>query len=337
MGAADPARDEAGLDDGTVRAFRRVATIVYDGFLLLDFSGPSGLLEIAGYTIGTDYRFELLAAHPGPVRSSCGVIVQARHFEREFDIDLLLVPGGPNARRAAADPELVDLLKRMHARSARTASVGSGAFLLGAAGLLDGRRATTHMGETAELARRHPEAHVEPASIFTDDGEIWTSGGITSGLDLALALIERDHGFAVAKKVAGGALVYYRRSGRQSQTSVSLELQEPNQRFEPLLEWVRENLDAALDVESLAMRCGLSARHFARAFTSSTGLSPAKAIERLRLERARAEIAVGQLSLELIARRTGFGNAVRLRRAFNRAYGQSPREARNVARAPLGR
>ena len=326
-------RGGSGFEDATaevedVRAYQRVVVIVYDGFLLLDLSGPLGLLEIAGYTIPAEFRFELVSTRPGLVRSSSGVTVQAALFRSDANIDLLLVPGGPSARLAAGIPELVDLLKSASARAARTASVGSGAFLLGAAGLLSGRRATTHMGEAEELARRFPEARVEPSSIFTEDGRIWTAGGITSGIDLALAFIERDYGFAVAQKVAGGALVYYRRPGHQSQTSAPLELQTPDQRFEPLLEWIRQNLEAPLDVETLASRCGLSPRHFTRAFTASTGLSPARAVERLRLERAQAEIALNQMSLEVIARRTGFGNAVRLRRAFNRAHGNSPRSAR---------
>lgn len=331
MGAASSSVDEEAFAPEDIRGSRRVVLLVYDGFLLLDLSGPLGVLEIAGYTTGADYRFELVAAQPGLVRSSCGVAVEAGRFEASRDIDLLIVPGGPNARQAAGNPQLTKLLRQASSQAVRTASVGSGAFLLGAAGLLDGRRATTHKGEAAELARRFPRAVVEPSSIFTEDRGVWTSGGITSGVDLALALIERDHGFAVAKKVADGILVYYRRSGGQSQTSVPLALQEADERFEPLLEWVRQNLDASLDVETLAARCGLSVRHFTRAFTASTGMSPAKAVEKLRLERARSEIALGQTGLETIARRAGFGNAVRMRRAFNRAYGRSPRASRSGA------
>ena len=329
--ARAPLGEEAS-EGGGVAPFRRVVVVVYDGFLLLDLSGPLGVLEIAGYTVKADYRFELVAARPGPVRSSSGVTVEAGALQPGEAIDLLLVPGGPDARKAAQDPATAALLKAASARAGRTASVGSGAFLLAAAGVLDGRRATTHMGEAAELARRFPQVSVDPASIFVEDRGVWTSGGITSGIDLALALIEQDHGFSVAKKVASGILVYYRRSARHSQSSTSLELQDSSQRFEPLLEWARDNLDACLDVERLAFQCGLSVRHFTRAFTASTGTSPAKAIEKLRLERAQAEIALGQASLEVIARRVGFGNAVRMRRAFNRAYGQSPRTARGLER-----
>lgn len=315
-----------------VQAFRRVVVVVYDGFLLLDVSGPLGVLEIAGYTAPAHYRFEVAAARPGLVRASCGVAVEAGALSADGDFDLVIVPGGPNARAAAEASSLIDLLKAASSRAARTASVGSGAFLLGAAGLLSGRRATTHMGEAEELARRFPEARVEPSAIFIEDRDVWTAGGISSGIDLALALVERDHGFGVAQKVAGGALVYYRRSGRQSQTSVPLALQGPDRRFEPLLEWVRQNLDAPLDVESLARRCGLSPRHFTRAFVASTGTSPGKAVEKLRLERAESEIALGQMSLEVIARRVGFGSAVRMRRAFLRAHGKSPRSARGGRR-----
>jgi transcriptional regulator GlxA family with amidase domain len=215
----------------------------------------------------------------------------------------------------------------------RTSSVCSGSFILAAAGLLDGRRATTHWARAAEFARAYPQVRVEPDRIFIRDGAVWTSAGITAGIDLALALVAEDLGEAAAKRAAQQLVVYHRRPGGQSQFSALLEADRPSSRFSPLLTWARERLDERLPVERLADRVAMSPRHFARAFVTETGMTPAKAIERLRLEAARERVESGGGTIEGVAAHTGFGDPERMRRAFIRAFGQPPQALRRAAKA----
>jgi transcriptional regulator GlxA family with amidase domain len=210
--------------------------------------------------------------------------------------------------------------------------VCSGAFILAASGLLDGRRATTHWARAAELARAYPQIRVEPDRIFIREGKVWTSAGITAGIDLALALVAEDLGEGVAKRAAQHVVVYHRRAGGQSQFSALLEADGLNGRFSPVLAWARERLDERLSVERLADRAAMSPRHFARAFLSETGMTPAKAIERLRLEAARERIESSSQPIEGVAARTGFGDPERMRRAFVRVFGQPPQALRRSAR-----
>jgi transcriptional regulator GlxA family with amidase domain len=230
----------------------------------------------------------------------------------------------------------LEYVRAAAARARRTVSVCSGAFVLAAAGLLDGRRATTHWARAADLARLYPRVRVEPDRIFVRDGAVWTSAGITAGIDLALALVAEDLGEAVAKRVAQQLVVYHRRPGGQSQFSALLEADRPDSRFSPLLAWARERLNERLSVERLAERAAMSPRHFARAFAADTGMTPAKAVERLRLEVAREEIESSAAPVELVAVHTGFGDPERMRRAFLRAFGQPPQALRRTARADAG-
>jgi len=211
--------------------------------------------------------------------------------------------------------------------------VCSGAFVLAAAGLLDGRRATTHWARAAEFARTYPCVKVEPDRIFIRDGDIWTSAGITAGIDLALALVAEDLGEAAAKRAAQQLVVYHRRPGGQSQFSALLETDRADGRFSPVLSWARERLGERLSVERLADRAAMSPRHFARAFTAETGMTPAKAVERLRLEAARERVESGAEPIEGVATHTGFGDPERMRRAFLRAFGQPPQALRRTATA----
>lgn len=307
---------------------RQVAAIVYDGFLLLDLAGPLGALEVAGNYVSDAYAVELISVSGGMVRSSSGVSVETVPFPAKASIDLLLVPGGPGTGQAVASDDLVTLIRRMSSGARRCASICSGAFLLAAAGLLTGRRATTHWGEAQRLRRNYPETMVDADCIFVEDGAIWTSAGITAGIDLALALIEKDHGFTVAKRVAQSLVVDHRRRGGQQQFSALLELQGPDGRFGVLLEWVRERLHERMDVKRLAEQCCLSPRQFSRAFSRETGLSPGKAIEKMRVDCAYADVAAGNESLELIARKYGFSTAARMRRSFIKFLGFSPQNAR---------
>ena len=214
----------------------------------------------------------------------------------------------------------------------RVASVCSGAYVLAAAGVLEGRRATTHWSRSADFARRFPGVRLQADRIWIRDGNVWTSAGITAGIDLALAMIADDLGETVAKRTAQQLVVYHRRPGGQSQFSALLEMENAAGRFGPLLDWARENLDQALTVERLAARAAMSPRHFARAFVADVGVTPARAVERLRLEAARSAVEESSRSMQAIARNAGFGDPERMRRAFIRAFGQPPQALRRTAR-----
>ncbi|MGY4828077.1 GlxA family transcriptional regulator [Sphaerotilaceae bacterium SBD11-9] len=217
-----------------------------------------------------------------------------------------------------------------HAR--RIASVSTGAYFLAEAKLLENRRATTHWRTSDDFARKYPNVHVDADRIFIHDGPIWTSAGITAGIDLALALIEADLGFAVAQGVAQNLVVHHRRPGGQSQFSALHDLSGRSGQFAKLLDWVRQNLSEPLTVEQLADRVAMSPRNFARAFTVETNTTPAKAVERLRLEAARTALETTQDHIEHIAKVTGFGDTERMRRAFVRAFGQPPQALRRETR-----
>ena len=212
-------------------------------------------------------------------------------------------------------------------------SVCSGAFILAEAGLLDGRRATTHWSRTTGFAQRYPRVKLEPDRIYVKDGPVWSSAGITAGIDLSLALIAEDLGEDIARRCAQQLVVYHRRPGGQSQFSALLEMDRPEGRFGGLMSWIRERLHEPLGVERLADRAAMSPRNFARAFAAETGVTPARAVERLRVEAARERIEAGPEPIELIALAAGFGEPERMRRAFLRAFGQPPQALRRSARA----
>lgn len=326
---------------------RTIAILIFPDFQLLDAAGPVAAFETAGRAPPGDeasfrdgappaYRLRVVAREAGPVTSSSGVQMLASRWEKDGDdepLDTLVVAGGWGTRGAAACPETLAYVRAAAGRARRVASVCSGAFVLAAAGLLDGRRATTHWARAAEFARAFPQVHVEPDRIFVRDGAVWTSAGITAGIDLALALAADDLGEAAAKRAAQQLVVYHRRPGGQSQFSALLEADRPGSRFSPLLAWARERLDERLPVERLAERAAMSPRHFARAFAAETGMTPAKAIERLRLEASRERIESGSEPIELVAAGAGFGDPERMRRAFVRAFGQPPQALRRAARA----
>ena len=311
---------------------RTVAVLIFPQFQLLDAAGPITVFEAAGRDAAPPaYRLRVMARAAGPVVSSCGVPLVAEPLI-DGALDTLIVAGGWGTRNTSACAQTLDYVRAAAARARRTASVCSGAFILAAAGLLDGRRATTHWARAAEFARTYPQVRVEPDRIFVRDGTTWTSAGITAGIDLALALVAEDLGEAVAKRAAQQLVVYHRRPGGQSQFSALLEADRPDSRFSPLLAWARERLNERLSVERLAERAAMSPRHFARAFAADTGITPAKAIERLRLEAARDEIESSAAPIEHVAAHTGFGDPERMRRAFLRAFGQPPQALRRAAK-----
>ena len=311
---------------------RDVGILIFPGCQLLDAAGPITAFEVACREVTPPpYRLRVMARRPGAVVSSSGVQLTAEPFVAP-PLDTLIVVGGWGSREASACPDTLAYVRAAAAHARRTASVCSGAFILAAAGLLDGRRATTHWNRAEEFARAFPRICVEPDRIFIRDGTLWTSAGITAGIDLALALIGDDLGEAVAKRAAQQLVVYYRRPGGQSQFSALLEADLPGSRFSPLLAWARERLDQRLTVERLAEQAGMSPRHFARAFATETGMTPAKAIERLRLEASRERVESGPEPIEKIAALTGFRDPERMRRAFLRAFGQPPQALRRAAK-----
>jgi len=309
---------------------RTIAVFVFPGFQLQDASGPLAAFEVANALQASTYRLKVIASEGGPVRSSCGVSIVAEPLTRS-PVDTLIVSGGCGKVEASVSKTTLTYIRNTEKRARRTASVCTGAFILAAAGLLDGKRATTHWAHVNEFKRAYPDVRVEPDQIFIRDGTIWTSAGITAGIDLALALIAEDLGEEITKRVAQELVVYWRRPAGQSQFSALLEIDRPG-RFSPVLSWARERLHEALSVDRLAERAAMSPRNFARSFSEETGLTPAKAIERLRLEVAREQVEGGHEPLDTIASRTGFREADRMRKAFIRAFGQPPQVLRRLAK-----
>jgi transcriptional regulator GlxA family with amidase domain len=312
---------------------KTIAILIFPDFQLLDAAGPIAAFE-AGSRLAPSpaYRLRVVARKAGPVASSSGVAMVAAPLTTTDAPDTLLVAGGFGRERAAVCPETLAYVRAAAGRARRVASVCSGAFILAAAGLLDGKRATTHWSRAEELARTYPRIHVEPDRIFIRDGNVWTSAGITAGIDLALALVADDLGEGIAKRAAQQLVVYHRRPGGQSQFSALLEADRPQSRFSPVLAWARERIGERLPVERLADRAAMSPRHFARMFALETGTTPAKAVERLRLEAARERVEASAEPIEGIAALTGFGDPERMRRAFLRAFGQPPQALRRTAR-----
>jgi len=309
-----------------------VGVLVYPGFQLLDAAGPLTVFEeTARETAGASYQLRVLAAHAGQIRSSAGINLAADRLSK-VDLDTLIVAGGWGSVEASESKKIVSFVRAAARRVRRIASVCSGAFVLAAAGLLDGRRATTHWGRATELAQKYPRVKVEADRIFIRDGPIWTSAGVTAGIDLALALVAEDVGEETARRVAQQMVVYYRRPGGQSQFSALIRADRPGSRFSSLLGWARERLAEDLPVERLAERAAMSPRHFARTFVMETGTTPAKAIEHLRLEAAREQVENSAGLIEVIAERTGFRDPERMRRAFLRAFGQPPQALRRISR-----
>jgi transcriptional regulator GlxA family with amidase domain len=301
---------------------RRVVIAAFPDCMSLDVVGPAEVFATAGA-----YEVEVVAPEAEPIFFSNGMRVLPACAMRDVRgaIDTLVVAGGEGVFAAAEDRDLVAWIRSTSKRARRTASVCTGAHLLAEAGLLDGRRATTHWAYCDRLAQRYPRIAVERDPIFVRDGNVATSAGVTAGMDLALALIEEDHGAPTALATARSLVLYMRRPGGQSQFSAALAGQPA--RREPLRElqaWVIEHLDAELTVPALAARVHMSARNFARAFRAETGMTPAAYVEAARVERARRDLETTDLSVEAVAARCGFGTVETMRRAFHRRLGVNP-------------
>ena len=306
---------------------RRVVIVAFPRVQTLDVHGPAEvfttatqLSERGGYTV------EVVAARPGPLPTSSIALYPDRTIDRcRGPIDTLVVAGGRGVRAAAHDEALVAWLKAAARRSRRVTSVCTGAFLLAEAGLLEGCRATTHWASCALLARSYPGVEVEPDPIFVRDGNVITSAGVTSGMDLALALVEEDLGREVALETARWLVMFVKRPGGQAQFSAQLEAQTADREpLRDLQEWLPDHLDEDLSVPALARRASMSDRNFARAWRDETGMTPAVYVEAARVERARIALDSGDLPVETIALQTGFGTVETMRRAFRRRVGVSP-------------
>lgn len=315
-----------------------MVVLVFPDFQMLDAMGPVEVftaatrLAAAGRSRRSGYRTEIVATKAGPVMSSNGVAVIAEHGIGDLrgDIDTLVIAGGFGTRACVEDRDLIDWVRRTAARSRRVASVCTGALLLAEAGLLDGKRAATHWAFAAELASRYPKIDVEADPIYLRDGRVYTSAGVTSGMDLALALVEEDLGREIALAAARWLVMFLKRPGGQAQFSAQLSVQAATR--EPIRDlqwWVLDHLDADLSVDALAARAGMSPRNFARAFAREVGVTPARYVERARVEAARRRLEESTAGIEDVADSCGFGTAETMRRAFVRNVRVPPADYRN--------
>jgi len=323
---------------------RHIALVAFPDVQVLDVTGP---LEVFARTARwlieqgrrdtPAYTTELLASERGTIRASSGLglVVDRALRDVRGRIDTLLVAGGIGTRGAIRDQALLRWLRRMAPRVRRLGSVCTGAFVLAEAGLLDGRRVTTHWRSCQALARRYPHVRVDPDPIFVRDGNVYTSAGVTAGMDLALGLVEADHGHEVALQVARELVLFLRRPGGQSQFSAQLAVQAADR--EPLRElqaWIADHLDRDLAVPALAERAAMSPRNFARVFTCEVGVTPARFVEQARVEAARRRLEESTHGVDAIAADCGFGSAESMRRAFLRRLRVSPSAYRHRFTSP---
>lgn len=315
---------------------RRVVFVAFDNFQALDLVGPVEVFSMGTRFAGGGYETEIVTTDGAPISSTSGLQLTPTTALRACrgPIDTLVVIGGEGVPAAEREPGLVEWIARAAGRSRRVASVCNGAFLLAAAGLLDGKRATTHWAACDYLAHRFPSVTVERDPIFVRDGRVSTSAGVTAGMDLSLALLEEDLGRAAALLVARSLVLFVRRPGGQAQFSAQLSAQAADR--EPLRDlqaWIADHLDADLAVPALAERVHMSPRNFARAFAREVGVTPAVYVERVRVERARISLESSDAPVEQIARACGFGTVETLRRAFHRRLGVGPAAYRERFRA----
>jgi transcriptional regulator GlxA family with amidase domain len=307
---------------------KRLGLVVFPGFQILDVAVAS-VFEVANMLASRQmYDVALYSEHGGRVASSSGIEVETRQLS-DPAFDTLIVTG----ELAVATPSerLVRFVTEAARDSRRIASICTGAFILAAAGVLNGRRATTHWAAARALQRRYPAIKVEEDRIFINDANVWTSAGMTACIDLSLAMVEADLGFEVSKAVAQKMVVYHRRTGGQSQFSAMLELESKSDRIQLALDYAKRNLRKTLSVGELAAVANLSSRQFSRSFRAETGQSPAKAIESLRVEAAKSLVEESRHAIDVVARETGFADPERMRRAFIRKFGHPPQTFRRVA------
>ncbi|MEV6768881.1 GlxA family transcriptional regulator [Nocardia sp. NPDC051030] len=311
---------------------RVVLMVIFDGFQLLDLAGPSDVFAgAAALGANPGYRVEVAALRAGPVRSACGIEVLAtRDLESWSEpVDTLLIAGGFAAWDASQDSVMVGAVRQAAEHADRVGSVCSGTILLAAAGLLDGRRATTHWAGGELLAQSYPGVRVEPDRIYVRDGRVWTSAGVTAGIDLALAIVAADHGPDLAREIARWLVVYLHRPGGQSQFSAPIAAQTPKRdSLRALQVWLEENAAGDLSLAALAEHVGMSTRHFSRVFADETGTTPARYVERVRIGAARRLLETTDQPLDRVAAAVGLGSPETLYRLFHRHLGIAPGEYR---------
>ncbi len=313
---------------------RVIEVLAFPSVQLLDVAGPlqvfASVNDLAARS-GDALPYTLTVVAPGStgVVASAGLgLATAPLPPTDAVLDTLVVAGGQGVEKAAADAALLDWVRLRVTHARRVASVCTGAFLLATAGLLDGRRAVTHWSVCDELARRFPAVHVEPDPIFIHDGPVWTSAGVTAGIDLALALVEEDLGRAMALAVARYLVVFLKRPGGQAQFSAALSLQAADDRFASLHDWINDHLTGDLSLGTLARQARMSERSFVRRYTAATGITPARAVERLRVEAVRQLLSETRLPAKRIAERCGFGSEETMRRSFSRLLAATPQDYR---------
>lgn len=317
---------------------RRIAMFCFPDAQVIDVTGPLSVFATASQMLSADglapdlYSTTLLAADTAPVATSCGIrVIPDQTFEAAdlAAIDTLLIAGGTGVQQVLGDRRLIDWIALAAGRVRRIASVCTGAFLLAEAGVLNGRRATTHWRYCAQLAHRYPAIEVEPDAIHVRDGSIYSSAGVTAGMDLTLALVEEDYDRHLALAIARDKVMYLKRPGGQSQFSATLAAQSgEDSRFGALQRWILDNPGAELSVPVLAERAAMSPRNFARLFTRHTGQTPARFVETARLDFCRRRLEESNARLESIAHDAGFGNSERLRKSFQRHFRISPLDYR---------
>lgn len=311
---------------------RRIEILAFPDSQLLDVTGPLQVFatanDLAAFSgEATPYEIAVVSDR-SEIRTSSGLVLATSSLSSlHTPVDTLIVAGGWGINAACENRDLVEWIAGRSQTARRTASVCSGAFLLATAGLLDGRRAVTHWQRCAEFTKRFPLVHLDPDPIFIRDGDVWTSAGVTAGIDLALALVESDLGRKAALAVGRQLVVFLKRPGGQAQFSTALSLQETDGRFDQLHTWIMENLNRPLPLPALAERANMSLRSFSRHYRQVTGRTPARAIEEIRIETARTLLEEG-LSVARVSKRCGFGSEETMRRAFSRRFGTSPQTYR---------
>jgi transcriptional regulator GlxA family with amidase domain len=315
-------------------AVRVVEVLAYPAVQLLDVTGPLQVFASANDLVAeaggvAPYTLRVVAKGGKGVTASAGLGIATNALPRiGAPLDTLMVAGGPGVEAATADPVLMNWVRARARKARRIASVCTGAFVLAASGVLDGRRATTHWSVCAELARRYPAIRVESDPIFLRDGPVWTSAGVTAGIDLALALVEEDLGRTVALAVARYLVVFLKRPGGQAQFSTALSLQAAEDRFGALHDWIAKHLADDISLPVLARQAGMSERSFSRHYAQATGLTPVNAVERLRVEAARRLLSESRLPVKRISQRCGFGSEETMRRSFVRLLATTPQDYR---------
>jgi transcriptional regulator GlxA family with amidase domain len=309
---------------------RRVAFLAFPDVQLLDVTGPFQVFATANRLAdetgqSPPYTLTMVSAVPGPIVSSAGLALLADPLpSADQSLDTLIIAGGPGVQKAYRDRPLVDWIRHRAGITRRVTSVCTGAFLLASTGLLDGRRATTHWSRCDDLAAEFPAVRVEQDPIYINDGSIWTSAGVTAGIDMALALLESDLGRATATAVARHLVVFAKRPGGQSQFSTDLALAGLDSTFDNLHDWMKRNLRSNLAVQVLAEQAGMSERSFLRHYRQITGTTPARAVERVRVQAARQALGESNLTVKRIARDCGFGSEETMRRSFMRILAVAP-------------